>query len=133
MKNFMTGTDKTDRGFEYLRNKFPGVSAEKINEGIFIGPQIKEMMQDKLFDEDLNETERNAWMSFKDFLGSHKTAKYQDVVEDLLTSYKSMGYNMCLKIHFLASHLDFFPEYLSEVSDEHGESFHQEILAMEDR
>jgi len=37
---------------------------------------------------------------------------------------------MSLKIHFLESHLDFFPENLGEVSDEHGERFHQDILAM---
>ena len=40
---------------------------------------------------------------------------------------------MCLKNHFLESHLDSFPEYLGEVSDEHGERFHQEIMAMEKR
>ena len=56
--------------------------------------------------------------------------KYQDVVQDLLTSYKAMGCNMSLKIHFLGSHLDFFPENLGEVSDEHYESFHQDIMAM---
>ena len=93
-------------------------------------------MQDKQFDEDLNETERNAWLSFKrickDFLGNHKAAKYQDVVHDLLTPYKAMGCNMNLKIYFLESHLDFFfPENLDEVSDDHGERFHQDILAME--
>ena len=84
-------------------------------------------MQDKQFDEDLNETERNAWFSFKrickDFLGNHKAANYQDVVQDLLTSYKAMGCNMSLKIHFLESHLDFFPENLGEVSDEQGIDF----------
>ena len=101
------------------------MSDAKIKEGIFIGPQIRELMQDKQFDEDLNETERNAWLSFKrsckDFLGNHKAANYQDVVQDLLTSYKAMGCNMSLKIHFLESHLDFFPpENLGEVSDEHG-------------
>jgi len=31
----------------------------KIKEGIFMGPQIRELMQDKQFDEDLHETERN--------------------------------------------------------------------------
>ena len=40
---------------------------------------------------------------------------------------------MSLKIHFLESHLDFFPENFGEVSDEHGERFHQDILAMETR
>ena len=67
----------------------------------------------------------------KDFLGNHKAANYQDVVQDLLTSHKDMWCNMILKIHFLESHLDFFPENLGEVSDEHGERFHQDILAME--
>ena len=52
--------DKTCRGFEYLRAKHSNVSDAKIKEGIFIGPQIRELMQDKQFDEDLNETERNA-------------------------------------------------------------------------
>lgn len=40
---------------------------------------------------------------------------------------------MSLKIHFLHSHLDFFPENLGDVSDEHGERFHQELKAMERR
>jgi len=129
------GMDERGRGFQYVRNKFPNVSDAKIKEGIFIGPQIKQLMQDKQFNEDLNETERNAWLSFKrtckDFLGNHKAANYRDVVQDLLTSYKAMGCSMSLKIHFLESHLDFFPENLDEVSDEHGERFHQDILAME--
>jgi len=67
MKNFVKGTDKTSHGIEYLRNKFPNVSDAKIKEGIFIGPQIRELLQDKQFDEDLNETERNAWLSLGGF------------------------------------------------------------------
>jgi len=38
---------------------------------------------------------------------------------------------MSLKIYFLESHLDFFPENLGEVSDEHGERFHHNITTME--
>jgi len=45
--NFMKGMDKTGRGFQYVRNKFPNVSDAKIKEGIFIGSQIRELMQDK--------------------------------------------------------------------------------------
>jgi len=81
-------------------SKFPNVSDAKIKEDIFIGPQIRELMQDKQFDENLNGTERNAWLSLtricKDFLGNHKAAKHQDVVQDLLTSYKAMGCNLSL-------------------------------------
>lgn len=40
---------------------------------------------------------------------------------------------MSLKIHFLHSHLEFFPENLGAVSDEHGERFHQDIAHMEKR
>ena len=38
---------------------------------------------------------------------------------------------MSLKIHFLHSHLDFFPLSCGEVSDEHRDRFHQDIAAME--
>jgi hypothetical protein len=38
---------------------------------------------------------------------------------------------MSLKVHFLDSHLDFFPENLRAASDEHGERFHQDISNME--
>ena len=40
---------------------------------------------------------------------------------------------MSLKIHFLHSHLDFFPENCGSVSDEHGERFHQDISSLERR
>jgi hypothetical protein len=63
------------------------------------------------------------------------TRHYHEIVSDLLTSYKAMGCNMSLKVHFLFSHLllDFFPENLGADSDEHGERFHQEISNMEKR
>ena len=40
---------------------------------------------------------------------------------------------MSLKIHFLHSHLDFFPDNLGDVSDEQGERFHQDISVIEIR
>ena len=46
MKNFVKGMDKTGCGFEYVRNKFPKVSDAKIKGDIFIGPQIRELIQD---------------------------------------------------------------------------------------
>jgi hypothetical protein len=67
MKNFVKGMDKTGRGFKYVRNKVPNASDTKIKAGIFVGPQIRELMQDKQFDEDLNETERNSWLPFRGF------------------------------------------------------------------
>jgi len=137
VKNFVKSMDKTGRRLKYVRNKFPNVGDAKIKEGIFVGPQIRELMQDKHFDEDLNETEKNAWLSIKrickDFLGNQKAVNYQDVLWDLSTSNKTMGCKMNLKIHFLESELDFFPENFGEVSEEHGERFHQDFMVMEKR
>jgi len=77
-RNFVKGMNKTSRGFEYFRNKFPNVSDAKIKEGKFIRPQIRELIKDKQLDENLDETERNAWFSFKrickNLLGNHKSA-----------------------------------------------------------
>ena len=44
-----------------------------------------------------------------------------------------MKVNMSLKIHMMHSHLDFFPEIMGAVSDEHGERFHQDIATIEKR
>jgi len=108
-----------------VRNKFPNVSDTKIMEGIFIGPQIRELMQGKQFDEDLNETERNAWLSFKrickDFIGNHKAANNHDVVQ---------GYNMS-ENPLSGVTLGFFLRKSQQVSDEYSERFHQEVMAME--
>ena len=40
---------------------------------------------------------------------------------------------MILKVHFLFSQLDRFPDNLCDVSDEQGERFHQDIKVMEER
>jgi hypothetical protein len=58
--------------------------------------------------------EKAAWKSFENvttnFLGNCKAQNYRDMVADLVQSYKAMGCNMSLKLNFLDSHLDFFPE-----------------------
>jgi hypothetical protein len=67
-------------------------------------------------------------------LGNHKAENYHEIVSDLLTAYKAMGCDMSLEVvYFLDSHLEFFPENLGAVSDEHGERFHQDIYNMEKR
>ena len=40
---------------------------------------------------------------------------------------------MSIKLHFLHSHLDDFPENLGAVSDEQGERFHQDLKVIEVR
>ena len=137
MKNFVKAMDRTGDGFKYLQAKFPRISEAKIKEGIFVGPQIREVLNDDEFADNFNMKELRAWNAFqticKNFLGNVRSADYVGYVETLLQTYKSMGCNMSLKIHFLHSHLDFFPPNLGDVSDEHGERFHQDISEMEKR
>ena len=67
------------------------------------------------------------------FLENNKSLDYKKTVEKLIQTYRNLRCNMSLKIHFLHSHLDFFPQNCGAVSDEHGERFHQDIAAMERR
>lgn len=73
-------------------------------------------MKDKKFENVLNAIELSAWTAFKsvceNFLGSNRHLEYVKIVNDLLQTYKTMKCNMSLKIHFLHSHLDFFPPNL---------------------
>jgi len=69
----------------------------------------------------------------KGVLGNRRAQNYEDLVEYLLQSYQKLGWNMSLKIHFLHSRLDFFPENCDAVNDEHRERFHQDISSMEKR
>ncbi|GBN79706.1 hypothetical protein AVEN_11883-1 [Araneus ventricosus] len=92
-------------------------------------------MKDPVFESKLTKKEAAAWILFKElaknFLGNHKAENYRQIVNNLLKAYKIMGCNMSLKFYFLHSHLDFFPENLGSVSDEHHELFHQGISIME--
>ncbi|GBL80803.1 hypothetical protein AVEN_26238-1 [Araneus ventricosus] len=51
----------------------------------------------------------------------------------MITNFKILGCSMSLKVHFLESHLDYFPENLGAVSEEQGERFHEDIKEMERR
>ena len=135
MKNFVKALHKNGAAFQHLSTVFPGLSAAKLKEHIFVGPQIREVLKDTDFEELLNLKELRAWEAFKSvcsgFLGNTSVPDYQACIEKLLKSYEDMGCRMSLKIHFLHSHLNFFPPNLGAVSDEHGERFHQVITKME--
>ena len=82
-----------------------------MKEGIFIGPQIRDIFKDEYFDTLLQDDKKAAWDSFKfvvkGFLGNRRAQNYEELVKNLLQSYQKLGCNMSLKIHFLHSHLDF--------------------------
>ena len=72
--------------------------------------------------------ELSAWTAFmnvvKFFLGKTKAPNYKELVETLLSSFRQLGANMSIKLHYLHSHLARFSENLGDVNDEQGERFH---------
>lgn len=137
VKNFIKALDKEGEAFSYLRTIFQNLSLAKISEGVLDGPQIRKLLANTQFETFLSSDEKAAWSSFRlivsDFLGNKRSPNYKEIIRDLLSNYSKIGVNMSLKIHFLHSHLDFFPPNLGDVSDEHGERFHQELKSMEQR
>ena len=57
----------------------------------------------------------------------------KEIVDELLLSLRGHWCRMIIKLHYLHSHLDKFPDNLEVVSEERGEKFHQDINVMEDR
>ena len=53
-------------------------------------------------------------------------------VEKLLKSLQNIGANISIKVHSLHSQLDKFPDNCSNVRDEQGEKFHQDIKTIEE-
>ena len=121
MKNFVKALKPDGEGFLYLKQMWTKLSEAKIKEGIFVGPQIRQVFNDKKFEDKLSEVEAAAWVAFtevcENFLGNYKSDNYEHIVNHLIDTYSDMGCNMSLKIHYLHSHLDFFPNNLSGVSD----------------
>ena len=80
----------------------------------------------------MTEHESAAWTAFvliiKNFLGNYKASNYVELVSNMLSSFKDLGCNMSIKVH-----LDHFSKNLADLSEEHGERFHQDIRVMEKR
>jgi len=92
MKNSVKAMNKDGDGFLYLMNKFPRISEAKIKEGIFVGPQIRKVMQESTFEATLNAAEKAAWDPFKmitaKFLDIVKTENCVDIVKEMLDAFK---------------------------------------------
>ena len=81
--------------------------------------------------------EARAWVALTNvvqgFLGNKKDDNYEGIVDKLLLSLRGLGCRMSIKLHYLHSHLDKFPDNSGNVCEEQGERFHQDIKVMEDR
>ena len=68
MKNFTKALDKSKPAFQYLGSVFTNLSAAKLKEDkkkIFVGPQIRRILDDTKFESLLTDVEKAAWNSFK--------------------------------------------------------------------
>ena len=137
MKIFLKALDKDGDCFQYICKSFPSLSNEKLKSGIFDGPQIQQLMRDQKLCDSMNEVELAAWLSFvevdKNFLGNYRADNYKEILNNMLGYFMILGISMSIKVHFLHSHLDRFPENLSDVSYEQSKRFYQDINKMEGR
>ena len=135
MKQFVKALDKDGACFQYISDAFPGLSEKKKKMGNFDGPQIRQLNQDENFAQSLTLVERDAWLSFvsvtKNFLGNTKADNYVHLANDILEKCKRQNVHMSIKIYFLFSHLDRFPENLGAVSAKQVERFYQDIKVIE--
>jgi len=86
----------------------------KLKEGVFDGPEIRRVLCcSEAFKATLNTSEAEAWSAscevVSNFLGNNRSQDYVDVVERLIGAYHHMGCRMSSKLHFLHSHVEFFP------------------------
>ena len=106
VKNFIKMLNKNrEARLFFWKNKFRMLNEAEIREGVFDGPQIRQLMLDC------------------DFKKSFALK---------LRNFQEMKVNMSLKIHMMHSHLDFSLENMGAVSDEHCERFHQDIAAIKE-
>ena len=87
MKNFVKALHKNGAAFQHLSTVFPGLCSTKPKEGIFVGPQIREVLKDTDFEELLNLKELRAWEAFRSicssFLGNTRVPDYWEVAKVL--------------------------------------------------
>ena len=65
VKNFVKAINQEEAAFTYLWEKISRLSEAKLKEGIFIDPQIRDIIKDEYFDRLLQGDEKAAWDSFK--------------------------------------------------------------------
>ncbi|KAJ8887450.1 hypothetical protein PR048_013665 [Dryococelus australis] len=137
MKQYVKALPKDRETFKYLCTKFPNLSDAKLKEEIFTGPDTRKITKDTHFERVITYLECLARMLFIDviakFLGNVRDPNCKEIVREMLSSYKHLGCNMSLKIHFLNSHIEYFQTNLWDYSEEHGECFHQDLKDVERR
>ena len=105
--------------------------------GIFDGPQVCQLIRDLEFEKLMTNLELEAWKAIvlvvKNVLSNNRASNHEELITNMLYAFKNLECNMSIKMHYLFSHMDWFPENLGAMSDEQRERFHQDIKEMETR
>ena len=101
----MKAVAKTNsKGFQYLNKKFPNITTGRLKEVIFMGPHIREILDNEAFVVCLTDTELAAWESFKwvcaNFLGRKESPNFSDGIQKRLNTYNEMRCRMYFKFTF---------------------------------
>ncbi|GBL75052.1 hypothetical protein AVEN_243838-1 [Araneus ventricosus] len=65
------------------------------------------------------------------FLENTNDPLYKTIAQCILTTYEAQGCKMSLKVPFLHSEIDCFPENLGAYCEEQDERFHQDVQDIE--
>ena len=118
---------------------FCRLSCEKINNGIFVGPDTKKLFSSEHFQLLLNDIERPAFVSLMKTIRDvlyRRTSTIVDqnqIVNELITNFTNMGCNYSPKMHYIQCHLHQLLDHQYNVSDKHGEKVHQTMKIFETR
>jgi hypothetical protein len=113
MKEFVRALDRSGPCYRYPTQKFPSLSEAKVKDGVFDGSQIRQLIRGSTFTNSVNDLELQARDLFKEviikFVGNFKNPQYEQIVKTGLEKLQALRCNMSLNLHFLHSHLNYFP------------------------
>ncbi|XP_076312338.1 uncharacterized protein LOC143225953 [Tachypleus tridentatus] len=133
IEQFVTALDKESAAFKYLRDFFPKLSEAKVKAGVFVGPQIKKILECTEFHNKLSRKEkslRQLCRSGSGLLGQSQGQILCELAKAVVKNNSKTGCIMSLKVHILDAYLDKFKN-MGVHSKEQGELFHQDILDFE--
>lgn len=138
VKSILKGGDEQNRGaLNRLYQLFGYKTKSKVENGVFNGPELRKMLADGQFENLLSAKYKRASGALRTlvdkFFGNYKDPNFIEMVKEFITSYREIGANMTVKLHFLHNHLNEFPDNLGDFSEQHGERFHQDVRKMEQR
>lgn len=115
-------------GLVYFCKTFPSTSQTKLQEGIFVGPQIRRVLKDQYFEKTIVQVRITCSTGVAKVLDNVKSPSFQARVDGLVESYRKMSCLMSLKIHFLYYYFNFFSDNHGTVSGKHGKPGHSSYV-----